>query len=174
MKKNSFVKRGLSKQSLKACDEATSAPREYLCPISLELMQDPVLLVETGQVYDRSSIEGWFATGKRSCPVSRTEVKKVLLSPIFPLRSAIQAYAKEHQIEHECVGGQLAVDNALTTDSLVLSGRLFDGVSVYDVRGLCRMIDASDVEQQAIALKLLIEMWRCNPRNPKSWCHEYV
>ena len=166
VKKNSFVKRGASKQSLKTRDEETSAPREYLCPISLELMRDPVLLVETGQVYDRCSIESWFATGTKSCPVSRTEVKKVLLSPIFPLRSAIQAYAKEHHIEHECVGGQSTMDNALTTDSLVLSGRLFDGVSVYDVRGLVRMIDASDVEQQAIALKLLVEMWRYNPRNP--------
>jgi hypothetical protein len=32
-------------------------PAEHICPISLEVMVFPVLLVETGQVYDRDSIE---------------------------------------------------------------------------------------------------------------------
>ena len=53
-------------------DEAKDAPHEYLCPITLQLMRDPVLLVETGQVYDRESIESWFKSGHSSCPTSRT------------------------------------------------------------------------------------------------------
>ena len=48
-------------------DEAKDAPHEYLCPITLQLMRDPVLLVETGQVYDRESIESWFKSGHSSC-----------------------------------------------------------------------------------------------------------
>ena len=51
-------------------DEAKDAPREYLCPITLQLMRDPVLLVETGQVYDRESIESWFKSGHSTCPTS--------------------------------------------------------------------------------------------------------
>jgi hypothetical protein len=31
-------------------------PREYVCPISLDVMSDPVMLVESAQVFDRSSI----------------------------------------------------------------------------------------------------------------------
>ena len=53
-------------------DEAKDAPHEYLCPITLQLMRDPVLLVETGQVYDRESIESWFKSGHSSCPTSGT------------------------------------------------------------------------------------------------------
>ena len=53
-------------------DEAKDAPREYLCPVMLQLMRDPVLLVETGQVYDRESIESWFKIGHITCPTSGT------------------------------------------------------------------------------------------------------
>ncbi|KAK4752137.1 hypothetical protein SAY87_020935 [Trapa incisa] len=45
-------------------------PYHFRCPISLELMSDPVT-VSTGQTYDRSSIESWVATGNTTCPVTR-------------------------------------------------------------------------------------------------------
>lgn len=66
----SFLSKAASLRSFRAYDVAETAPKEYICPISLELMRDPVLLVESGQVYDRSSIEGWFKSGKSTCPVS--------------------------------------------------------------------------------------------------------
>ncbi|KAK9805579.1 hypothetical protein WJX72_006097 [[Myrmecia] bisecta] len=44
----------------------TSAPPELLCPIGYNLMEDPVLLVETQETYDRKNIECWFRTGHRT------------------------------------------------------------------------------------------------------------
>ncbi|KAL5076098.1 hypothetical protein RYX36_015082 [Vicia faba] len=38
------------------------APDDYRCPISLELMTDPVT-VSTGQTYNRASIQQWFNSG---------------------------------------------------------------------------------------------------------------
>ncbi|KAK9803869.1 hypothetical protein WJX72_000789 [[Myrmecia] bisecta] len=49
---------------------APSPPPELFCPIGLDLMKDPVMLVETHETYDRQNIERWFAEGHRTCPVS--------------------------------------------------------------------------------------------------------
>ncbi|CAN1158387.1 U-box domain-containing protein 26 [Linum perenne] len=48
--------------SLEPLDLTIQIPYHFRCPISLELMRDPVT-VSTGQTYDRSSIESWIATG---------------------------------------------------------------------------------------------------------------
>lgn len=40
---------------------------DLLCPISLEIMMDPVV-IETGHTYDRSSITKWFGSGNITCP----------------------------------------------------------------------------------------------------------
>lgn len=56
--------------SLKKIDVCKEVPKEYICPVSLELMVDPVLLVETGQVYDRRSIDSWFKIGNNSDPIT--------------------------------------------------------------------------------------------------------
>ena len=39
--------------------------RHLACPVSLELMVAPVRLMETGQVYQSTSICSWFAAGGR-------------------------------------------------------------------------------------------------------------
>ncbi len=45
-------------------------PEEFLCPISLDIMTDPVIMIETAMNYDRSSIEQHFACGNEICPLS--------------------------------------------------------------------------------------------------------
>jgi hypothetical protein len=37
-------------------------PPEFIDPISDEIMVDPVMLLETGQTYERASIQRWFQT----------------------------------------------------------------------------------------------------------------
>ncbi|CAA0809370.1 U-box domain-containing protein 21 [Striga hermonthica] len=49
--------------------ELTTIPVHFLCPISLDLMRDPVTL-PTGITYDRESIEKWLDSGNRTCPVT--------------------------------------------------------------------------------------------------------
>ncbi|KAL4361916.1 hypothetical protein GQ457_04G002560 [Hibiscus cannabinus] len=64
-------------------------PYYFRCPISLELMRDPVT-VTTGQTYDRTSIESWAATGNTTCPVTRTPLSDFTLIPNHTLRRLIQ------------------------------------------------------------------------------------
>ncbi|GAA0169084.1 hypothetical protein LIER_23641 [Lithospermum erythrorhizon] len=64
-------------------------PYHFRCPISLELMTDPVTVC-TGQTYDRISIESWVATGNTSCPVTRAPLSDFTLIPNHTLRRLIQ------------------------------------------------------------------------------------
>lgn len=48
-------------------------PSVFICPISLEPMQDPVTLC-TGQTYDRSNILKWFSLGHNTCPTTMQEL----------------------------------------------------------------------------------------------------
>ncbi|KAK8558614.1 hypothetical protein V6N13_098263 [Hibiscus sabdariffa] len=71
-------------------------PYHFRCPISLELMRDPVTL-STGQTYDRSSIESWVATGNTTCPVSRVPLTDFTFIPNHTLRRLIQDWCVANQ-----------------------------------------------------------------------------
>ncbi|CAL1389510.1 unnamed protein product [Linum trigynum] len=75
--------------SLEPLDLSVQIPYHFRCPISLELMRDPVT-VSTGQTYDRSSIESWVATGNTTCPVTRSPLPDFTLIPNHTLRRLIQ------------------------------------------------------------------------------------
>ncbi|EMS59928.1 U-box domain-containing protein 16 [Triticum urartu] len=47
--------------------EPLAPPPDFRCPISLDLMRDPVVS-SSGQTYDRESITRWFGAGKSTCP----------------------------------------------------------------------------------------------------------
>ena len=48
-----------------ATREEQEPPDELVCPITQELMQDPVMCAD-GESYERNAIEAWFARGKRT------------------------------------------------------------------------------------------------------------
>ena len=64
-------------------------PSHYMCPISLDLMKDPVIL-STGITYDRESIEKWIDGGNFSCPVTKQDLTVFDLIPNHALRRLIQ------------------------------------------------------------------------------------
>lgn len=70
---------------------AVQIPYYFRCPISLELMSDPVT-VSTGQTYDRASIESWISTGNTTCPVTRSPLSDFSLIPNHTLRRLIQEW----------------------------------------------------------------------------------
>lgn len=76
---------------------AVQIPYHFRCPVSLELMQDPVT-VSTGQTYDRSSIESWVATGNTTCPVTRASLDgDFTMIPNHTLRRLIQEWCVAHR-----------------------------------------------------------------------------
>ncbi|CAM6093518.1 unnamed protein product [Calypogeia fissa] len=68
-----------------------SVPNFFMCPISLQLMKDPVTL-NTGQTYDRSSIEKWFADGHNTCPSSMQVLSSMETAPNHTLQRLIHQW----------------------------------------------------------------------------------
>ncbi|XP_061352742.1 U-box domain-containing protein 21-like [Gastrolobium bilobum] len=80
----------------KAKVEELVTPNQFRCPISLELMKDPVTL-STGITYDRESIDRWLDDGNYKCPVTNQIVNNFDLIPNHTLRIMIQDWCVENQ-----------------------------------------------------------------------------
>ncbi|XP_023752355.1 U-box domain-containing protein 19 [Lactuca sativa] len=72
-------------------------PEDFRCPISLEMMIDPVT-VSTGQTYDRVSIEKWLKSGNLICPKTGKKLATTELVPNLNLRKVIQQYCIDHGV----------------------------------------------------------------------------
>jgi importin subunit alpha-1 len=70
---------------------STFIPPQFYCPISQEIMTDPVSTVD-GHVYDRINIQRWFNTGKMTSPVTGQVLASTLLVPNHPIRQMIEAF----------------------------------------------------------------------------------
>lgn len=73
--------------------EEIQVPPYFLCPISLEIMKDPVTIF-TGITYDRENIEKWIFSGKNAtCPVTKQALSGTEeLTPNVTLRRLIQSW----------------------------------------------------------------------------------
>lgn len=72
--------------------EEVAIPHYFLCPISLEIMRDPVTLC-SGITYDRESIEQWiFCSKNKTCPITRQPLPDLDMTPNHTLRRLIQAW----------------------------------------------------------------------------------
>lgn len=73
---------------------ADELPEDFRCPISLNIMSDPVIL-SSGHTFDRVSINRWLDAGHRTCPISKLPLTEPLsLIPNHALRSLISNYAQ--------------------------------------------------------------------------------
>ena len=68
------------------------APDDFKCPISLELMSDPVTLVGDGMTYERASIERWLAAGNTTSPVTNAELSSLAYAPSQFAKNMIRAW----------------------------------------------------------------------------------
>ncbi|KAK9054144.1 hypothetical protein SSX86_025221 [Deinandra increscens subsp. villosa] len=66
-------------------------PSVFICPISLEPMEDPVTLC-TGQTYERSNILKWFRTGHFTCPTTMQELWDDSVTPNTTLQKLIHSW----------------------------------------------------------------------------------
>ncbi|XP_016182145.1 U-box domain-containing protein 25-like [Arachis ipaensis] len=84
-------------------------PHLFRCPISLDLLEDPVTLC-TGQTYDRSSIEKWLSAGNLTCPVTMQKLHDPSIVPNHTLRHLIDQWLQ--------LGYQFHPGNSATIDYL--------------------------------------------------------
>ncbi|GMI87300.1 hypothetical protein like AT5G01830 [Hibiscus trionum] len=72
-------------------------PDEFRCPISLDLMKDPVI-VASGHTYDRNSIAQWINNGHHTCPKSGQRLIHMALIPNYALKSLVHQWCQENNI----------------------------------------------------------------------------
>jgi len=71
-------------------------PENLCCPISMELMQQPVMAAD-GFTYDRASIEAWLGRGKTSSPTTGAPLPHLGLAPNHLVRSMVVEYLEASQ-----------------------------------------------------------------------------
>ncbi|GJN16245.1 hypothetical protein PR202_gb03291 [Eleusine coracana subsp. coracana] len=82
------------RQQQQASGVAAWVSRESLqCPITLEVMSDPVT-ISTGQTYDRASIKRWIKSGCRTCPVTGERLRSAELVPNLAARGIIEEFLR--------------------------------------------------------------------------------
>jgi len=79
-------------------NEQKNEKEKYKCPISQEIMEEPVMVVESGNIYDMLSILKWFQSGRNYDPINRTQ----LTCPYLHFEAALQKEIKSLcQVERE-------------------------------------------------------------------------
>ncbi|GAV85830.1 U-box domain-containing protein/KAP domain-containing protein [Cephalotus follicularis] len=72
-------------------------PEELRCPISLQLMHDPVIIA-SGQTYERLCIEKWFSDGHNTCPKTQQKLDHLSLTPNYCVKGLIASWCEQNGV----------------------------------------------------------------------------
>ncbi|KAK7396438.1 hypothetical protein VNO78_17447 [Psophocarpus tetragonolobus] len=75
-----------------------SIPPYFRCPLSLELMLDPVI-VASGQTYERQSIQKWLDNGLTVCPNTHQRLVHSNLIPNYTVKAMIANWCEENNVK---------------------------------------------------------------------------
>ncbi|XP_044769241.1 WD repeat, SAM and U-box domain-containing protein 1 isoform X3 [Neomonachus schauinslandi] len=75
---------------------SSGIPDEFLCPITRELMKEPVIASD-GYSYEKEAMENWISKKKRTSPMTNLVLPSVVLTPNRTLKMAISRWLETHQ-----------------------------------------------------------------------------
>ncbi|KAG9152036.1 hypothetical protein Leryth_002287 [Lithospermum erythrorhizon] len=102
-------------------------PDDFRCPISLEVMTDPVTL-PTGHTYDRSSIMKWFGAGNLTCPKTGGGKKETSR----PANSNSVAAEQAMKLIASYLTGRLIIERSEVQNKIVYEMRLLTKTSAFN------------------------------------------
>lgn len=73
-------------------------PPDFCCPLSLELMTDPVI-VASGQTYERAFIRRWIDLGLTVCPKTRQTLAHTNLIPNYTVKALIANWCESNNVK---------------------------------------------------------------------------
>ena len=123
----------MSKRRRDADDDAPLR-QELCCPITHELMRDPVTAAD-GHSYERAAISYWFWEGKATSPVTNLALSSQLLLPNHSLRAVVRYYKEKYPDEKSDTSWEVRMLKALARrlGSGVAYGLLFVGTTGAEV-----------------------------------------
>ncbi|NWR93318.1 WSDU1 protein, partial [Furnarius figulus] len=92
----SKVLRKIEELRLTMMSVSVPVPDEFLCPITRELMKDPVIAAD-GYSYEREAMEHWISTKRRSSPMTNLPLHSLMLTPNRTLKMAISRWLETQQ-----------------------------------------------------------------------------
>ncbi|KAJ6708625.1 U-BOX DOMAIN-CONTAINING PROTEIN 15 [Salix koriyanagi] len=129
-------------------------PHEFLCPITLEIMSDPVI-VASGQTYERESIQKWIDSSHRTCPKTRETLAHLSLAPNYALKNLILQWCVNNNFELPEKHVPASADPETSSSS-----ELQEKVS-----SLVKDLSSSQLETQRKAVKKIRMLSKENPEN---------
>lgn len=81
-----------SEESLAFSADDLAIPSSFYCPITSQIMQDPVMLAEAGYTYERYAIIKWFQEGNNICPNTGTKLESFELVPNLKLKQNMEEF----------------------------------------------------------------------------------
>lgn len=81
-----------SEESLAFSADDLAIPSSFYCPITRQIMQDPVMLAEAGYTYERYAIIKWFQEGNNICPNTGTKLESFELVPNLKLKQNMEEF----------------------------------------------------------------------------------
>ncbi|TYH51956.1 hypothetical protein ES332_D10G317300v1 [Gossypium tomentosum] len=156
----------------KSTSASFNVPDEFRCPISLDLMKDPVI-VASGHTYDRSSIAQWINTGHYTCPKSGQRLIHMALIPNYALKSLVHQWCQENNIPlMECSSN---AESEKPTAEFVVGKLAMGSVDIqrqaaYELRLLAKTgMDNRRIIAEAGAIPFLVTMLSSNdPRTQEN------
>lgn len=158
-------------------EEELQPLQSFLCPISGEVMRDPVS-VATGHTYERSRIQEWFDRGERTNYVTKLPLPDLTLKPNHKIKATIEEWVernycirirsarKKLESGDEAVGKQALEDlRKLCTESSKITHWIAkEGL----VPLIVRMLESHDREVKKKCLSALLAIVTGNDENKVS------
>ncbi|XP_037767986.1 WD repeat, SAM and U-box domain-containing protein 1 isoform X1 [Chelonia mydas] len=96
----SKVFRKIEELRIKVDSVSLGIPDEFLCPITRELMKEPVIAAD-GYSYEKEAMENWISTKRRSSPMTNLPLQSLILTPNRTLKMAINRWLDTQQKYNE-------------------------------------------------------------------------
>ncbi|KAJ0244344.1 U-box domain-containing protein 9 [Hirschfeldia incana] len=144
----SALKQAKTKKTAKSSSlemlETVSCPDEFRCPLSNELMRDPVVLA-SGQTYDKLFIQKWLSSGNRTCPKTKQVLSHTGLTPNLLISDMISKWCKTVGVEtvNQYQSNHVTEEKAVTVSDREILNTL-----------LCKVSSSNLQDQKSAAKKL--------------------
>lgn len=93
----SYIRDFMIETDFLEADDGMPIPPYFRCPLSLELMRDPVI-VASGQTYERASIQKWLDYGLTVCPKTRQLLTHTNLIPNYTVKAMVEGWCRHNNI----------------------------------------------------------------------------
>ncbi|XP_047316826.1 U-box domain-containing protein 2 [Impatiens glandulifera] len=145
--------------------EQSSIPSDFCCPLSLDLMIDPVI-VASGQTYERSYFQRWIDLGLEVCPKTRQALSNTRLIPNYNVKALIANWCEINNVKLDqdhlkslnsnLSGVEVQIKNHI--ENLQSNSIEIQREATYEIRLLAKQTDNQIIIANCGAIELLVKL----------------